>query len=1794
MTIQADQVADAFSAVPGLRVEATQVAVGDAITGSAWTEIFSQTMLISAAGLYRVDLSFTSYASAFSSNGEFEFKVVFDEGGADEVTVGTGGAWKWRQDNMVTYKQHDFLGYGELAAKSQNVKVYGRRNSGSVTLNIAGNQDTRVLASMLSGSGAGGVLVENYIIPSPVAVSDAWTEIASITLDTIDENVLVSFAGWKDGSHEPSGYRLLVDGTEVPDTGLNDRLISSSQTWGVNVSFSTWVSLEAGPHTIAFEGKAMTGGESHTIQDGGRFAVARFRGGQVPWEKDGVQVADTPRAINIVGGAVTAEEDTGKINVTLPEAVTAAGERLVALNDEPSGTISTSSATHVDMDANLAGTVSIPQKGRYRLRVEGQVRASAFTGYLFSRFRVGFDVGGAEEQFIGGSDNPSEYGWDKIIDIADSWDDVRFEDEVTFASDGDHTFKIQWARPITGGGGQLENNNAINWKLILEPITGSGAGGILVETSVLSADQGFNSSPGYTYIDIPTFDSITVETFENERVLVNFHGNIGNAGGARDVLVELYIDDVVVSGERTRKNVAPSWQDSLDLDFFTDPLSEGSHTFKVKIANAGTGTTTLFEGANMAVTRFRGGLTPITDGTTTVQKPIAQEYRNAEVEDSGGKAIITLPKAVVTEGDVVRITEGQRTNTLTLAVGSYTLVAPESGEFTFETLQSGVYLARLSLAVLMPTPAENATCQFRLTFDEGSGNEQTVGDTDDWLARPTVSGEYAYVTMEAEVTLSAGSHTLKVYGSTLSGATNGNRLIGSATVTAPGPIVWLQSISGSGAGGTLLAEAVLAADQEVTDTNNPPTVALPNLDSLTIDCVPGEIIDLRASGPGWSSGGATAPLARFAVDGTPLQTTNAFAVSLGSGLAAQVTFQETFVATATQHVITLLAAVGGPAFTFYSNFTISAWQVRGGLVPWKQDGSQIHDKPHAINLLGPGLQATNVDGQVNVSVQSAAEGVEGYTNTPSDILITTEVTGDNWQVVDSVTFDLVEGERVIAMMTGRGDPSGTGSMYTSIYDSVDGERFAFQMVSSSSGNLRNISISGISPPLSAGTHTIQFRAAYNGAQWNLEQPVFSAAVFRGGYVVPENVPQLAYNSASVVNVAPKAGAADRLWVLLNDGQRYYADGTLTVNLGTTGLGGREASSDPEAADAWYYIYAVPSATSGVFDVIASVNDPDTGPADYSIWKYLGPVRNASGNIRLFTQYGNRFRYREEDIAYNNTTPPTSWTALDLSEWLPATSTSARLSVLLVYTNVNTGQYVWFRRTGDTNSSRRLFWDINAGAILGNRQETDIETDANQSIDHYWQRNETFSACHYRIHEFEDNWLRESQSQLQAKYTPDTPPPKGTWVDATQVDFAAWPGHGSTMRLALSDGKTRFASGTIAVDTDNGVADAGYDHADSQGISKWLYFYAAPKTGDDDQFTIVISDNPPDTGPQGRSAHKYLWSTYIDGSGDLMLVRQPAPWLFHRFPRHTITVGPGIDASPVLQDISSYVPESAGSAVMRGQVTGTSGTFYARVWVSGDESDIAKQIMTPLAGIPSGNGYGIDRTDIPLPNGREIYYQRQGAGLTQLDLAIQGWIDKYLAADAGIGAVAGAGGGTSSPLTTKGDVWGYSTVDDRVPVGSNGQVFEADDTQGLGVKWAAKFPFTTKGDLVVRNDSGQDVRLPAGTNGDVLTADDTEALGVKYATPASGGATPHEESFSTAGTETPGDTVTFGPLSATPRGAGSADTLSGYDLYVYRNGVKMKYAASLTTYNEFFYDVANNEIDVLASGDADEYEVVYGE
>jgi hypothetical protein len=53
----------------------------------------------------------------------------------------------------------------------------------------------------------------------------------------------------------------------------------------------------------------------------------------------------------------------------------------------------------------------------------------------------------------------------------------------------------------------------------------------------------------------------------------------------------------------------------------------------------------------------------------------------------------------------------------------------------------------------------------------------------------------------------------------------------------------------------------------------------------------------------------------------------------------------------------------------------------------------------------------------------------------------------------------------------------------------------------------------------------------------------------------------------------------------------------------------------------------------------------------------------------------------------------------------------------------------------------------------------------------------------------------------------------------------------------------------------------------------------------------------------------------------------------------------------------------------------------------------------------------------------------------------------------VAGVGSPGGGGGSPLTTKGDVYTFDTADQRLAVGTNGQVLTADSAQATGIKWA---------------------------------------------------------------------------------------------------------------------------------------------
>jgi hypothetical protein len=144
----------------------------------------------------------------------------------------------------------------------------------------------------------------------------------------------------------------------------------------------------------------------------------------------------------------------------------------------------------------------------------------------------------------------------------------------------------------------------------------------------------------------------------------------------------------------------------------------------------------------------------------------------------------------------------------------------------------------------------------------------------------------------------------------------------------------------------------------------------------------------------------------------------------------------------------------------------------------------------------------------------------------------------------------------------------------------------------------------------------------------------------------------------------------------------------------------------------------------------------------------------------------------------------------------------------------------------------------------------------------------------------------------------------------------------------------------------------------------------------------------------------------------------------------------------------------------------------------------------------GTVSGIEE-DLPLSAKGDLL-GHDGATLARLPVGDAGYVLSVdLAETTGLKWVAPSS--FASPLTTKGDLYGYTTEDARVPVGTNGYVLTADSAQAAGVGWQAPATalLTTKGDLLTRT-GVTTARLPVGSNGDALVAASGASEGLAWA------------------------------------------------------------------------------------------------
>lgn len=116
---------------------------------------------------------------------------------------------------------------------------------------------------------------------------------------------------------------------------------------------------------------------------------------------------------------------------------------------------------------------------------------------------------------------------------------------------------------------------------------------------------------------------------------------------------------------------------------------------------------------------------------------------------------------------------------------------------------------------------------------------------------------------------------------------------------------------------------------------------------------------------------------------------------------------------------------------------------------------------------------------------------------------------------------------------------------------------------------------------------------------------------------------------------------------------------------------------------------------------------------------------------------------------------------------------------------------------------------------------------------------------------------------------------------------------------------------------------------------------------------------------------------------------------------------------------------------------------------------------PLSATPTmavDGDFAIDTTVTDLSHGLMKYYDGEELGVVAMPIAqyttpTDGHVVAYNATNDEFELV--AGGGSSSPLTTKGDIWVYTTADARLPIGATtGHVLTVDPAEASGMKWAA--------------------------------------------------------------------------------------------------------------------------------------------
>jgi len=121
------------------------------------------------------------------------------------------------------------------------------------------------------------------------------------------------------------------------------------------------------------------------------------------------------------------------------------------------------------------------------------------------------------------------------------------------------------------------------------------------------------------------------------------------------------------------------------------------------------------------------------------------------------------------------------------------------------------------------------------------------------------------------------------------------------------------------------------------------------------------------------------------------------------------------------------------------------------------------------------------------------------------------------------------------------------------------------------------------------------------------------------------------------------------------------------------------------------------------------------------------------------------------------------------------------------------------------------------------------------------------------------------------------------------------------------------------------------------------------------------------------------------------------------------------------------------------------------WETPDDTDLVKDGAAAIRTLGNSADTTLKNLNPQTTTGAIAFRSATANVNTALPLGTAGQV---LRVNSGATAPEWATTADQTPLTTKGDLFGFDTADARIPVGSNGHILTCDSTQALGVKWAA--------------------------------------------------------------------------------------------------------------------------------------------